>query len=62
MLPNHIPTKSAYELCRAGVTGCINCNTDDCKAGSLFKEMGNSCENRVFEADDELHAYINSQY
>lgn len=52
---------TAYESCRRGITGCVNCNTE-CENGSLFKEMGNSCENRVFEADDELYAYINSQY
>jgi hypothetical protein len=51
----------AYESCRRGVTGCINCNNYECKNGSLFVEMGNSCENRIFEADDELCEYINSQ-
>lgn len=54
--------KSAYDLCRSGITGCINCNNDKCKNGSLFVKMGNSCENRFFEGDDELYEYINSQY
>ncbi len=61
MLPNHIVTKSSYELCRGGMTGCVNCNNDECENGSRFKEMGNSCKNRIFEADDELCDYINSQ-
>lgn len=47
--------------CKSGITGCVNCNTD-CHNGEKYEPDGNSCANRVFEGDDELYAYIDSQY
>jgi len=51
---------------KSGVTGCMNCNVLDCKNGSKYEQFpdtnSDACKNRVFAGDDELYAYIASQY
>lgn len=53
-----------YNKIKMSVTGCINCNTENCKNGSKYRpsEHSDYCANRVFAGDEELHAFINSQY
>jgi uncharacterized protein YqiB (DUF1249 family) len=49
---------------KSSITGCINCNTIDCKNGSKYKKSQDSdfCINRVFAGDKELYEYIATQY
>ncbi len=49
---------------KLGITGCMNCNATDCKDGSRYKKSPDSdhCENRIFDGDEDLYDYINSQY
>jgi len=51
---------------KSGVTGCMNCNVSDCKNGSKYEQFpgtnSDACKNRVFAGDNELYAYIASQY
>ncbi len=51
---------------KCGITGCMNCNIEGCRNGSKYKQYpdtnSDACANRVFAGDDELYAYIDSQY
>ncbi len=63
----HHDKLTAKPECVNSMAGCVNCNNWDCKwvggERDLYVTKGNNCVNRDFpeDADEELHAYINSQ-